>query len=288
VRRATIAATLAATALHGPAVSAAGSPCAVSWGDPQGDTTYGLVVAVPLQDRDLDVLGATVRVTPTHLVETVKVDRLDAAGPDYGTGHGVGLYLTKYGKALSFSARRDATYGDRARATGDTAAARTPVTFVADPATSTFTLSVARADVARLSASADKGLLTGIGGLTIRSDHLAGAGDAAGSTESTGTSADTAVQGDGATISLDACDARLRRTGLVLTACGGTVTATLRDGDGGPLAGAALAVTANGRTTTVRTDAAGRAAVRNARGLVRVAYAGVPGRLDPAIRTVRA
>ncbi len=195
-----------------PHAQAAGDPCVVSWNDAAGDTTYGLVYPVPVADDDLDATRVTVRATAKDLVFTVTVKRLTASGPAYGTGHGVGVFLTKYGRELVFSARKDATYGDRTRATGDTDAKRTPVRLSLDERTSTFTLTVARADVARLAGTPDRGEITGIGAFTLRNDQLGYAGDLTGSSSSVGTNADDAPSpNDAAKVSLDACDKRLRR-----------------------------------------------------------------------------
>jgi hypothetical protein len=193
-------------------VAAAGDPCAVSWNDPSGDTTYGLVYPVPIADPDLDATRVTVRATRTTVTVTVTVAHLDAAGPAYGTGHGIGLYLTKYGKTMSFVARADATYGNRSYATDDTAARRTPVRLVVDAAHSAYVLTVARADLARLAGTRSTGgELTGVGAFTVRSDHVEGASEATSSTQAVGTEADGARPGtSGARLNLDSCDARRR------------------------------------------------------------------------------
>ncbi|HEX8002825.1 MAG TPA: hypothetical protein VF519_09035 [Mycobacteriales bacterium] len=209
MRRTVLVAAATVLALCGTGAAAA-DPCAAAWTDGTGDTTYGLVYPVPLDDPDLDVTRVTVRATRADLVVTVTVRRLTPGGPAYGTGHGIGLYLTKYGTALSFAARRDATYGDRTYATGDTATARTPVRLVVDAKHSAYVLTVARRDVARLAGTrTNGGVLTGVGAFTLRSDHLAGASEAAGlSGGGVGTDADDAHPGDGARLDLDRCDRR--------------------------------------------------------------------------------
>jgi hypothetical protein len=200
------AAALALTSVAGVAVARAGAdPCAVSWTDPAGDTTYGLGVAVPLADDDLDATKVTVRANATSVVETVTVKHLDPAGPAYGTGHGIALYLTDHGTAVTFAARIDKTYGDKRSHTG--------VRLSVDPKASTFTLTVPRADLAKIAGSpTGGGTLSGVGGFTLRSDHTGGVADKAAPGASVGTNADgTSAGGDGATLSLDACDAHLRR-----------------------------------------------------------------------------
>jgi len=210
-RRSLLVAAATVLALRVPG-AAAGDPCAVSWTDAGGDTTYGLVYPVPVADPDLDALHVTVRATRTTVTVTVTVAHLDAAGPAYGTGHGIGLYLTKYGKAMSFVARADATYGNRTYATGDTPATRTPVRLVVDAKHSAYVLTVSRADLARLAGTQSTGgELTGVGAFTLRSDHLEGLSEAATSTQAVGTEADAAGPGGkGARLNLDSCDARRR------------------------------------------------------------------------------
>jgi hypothetical protein len=200
------AAALALTSVAGVAAArAAADPCAVTWTDPAGDTTYGLGVAVALQDDDLDATRVTVRATATTISETVTVKHLDPGGPAYGTGHGIGLYLTDHGTTVSLAARIDKTYGDRTSHQG--------LRLSVNAKANTFTLTVARADLARLAGSpTGGGTLTGVGGFTLRSDDVGGAGDKVAPSQSVGTNADgTSAGGDGAMLSLDVCDAHLRR-----------------------------------------------------------------------------
>jgi opacity protein-like surface antigen len=204
MRRTCLVAAAAVLALRGT-VAAAADPCAVSWTDAGGDTTYGLVYPVPLADPDLDVTRATLRADARTVTLTVTVAHLDPAGPAYGTGHGIGLYLTKYGTSLSFAARTDATYGDRASAPDG----RTPVRLAVDARRSAYVLTVSRADLARLAGTRSRGgVLGGIGAFALRSDHVQGASEAAGLASGIGTSADSATAADGARLDLDACDRR--------------------------------------------------------------------------------
>lgn len=206
-----LAAALALTSVGAGVVArAAADPCVVSWTDPPGDTTYGLGIAVPLADDDLDATRVTVRATATSLVETVTVKHLDPTGPAFGTGHGIALYFTEHGVAITIAARIDSTYGDKTGVTGDSTTHKTPVHLTVDTKTNAFTLTVARADLAKVAGSATGGgSLTGVGAFTLRSDDLAGASDKVSPSPSVGTNADSAP--GGATLNLDACDAALRR-----------------------------------------------------------------------------
>jgi hypothetical protein len=284
---------LAVTAAPVLRAGGAPGPCAVAWTDPAGDAFYNTgtgLVKPALADDDLDATGVSVRATATDLVVTVRVARLDPAGPKVGTGHGVGLVLTKYGTTMVFSARKDATYGDRTEAPDAASVVRLAVGADA------FTLTVRRADVARVAGTpAGGGDLTGIYVTTLRHDQAQVAVNATPlGAGHPGLSADeTAAGPNGATLSLDACDAVLRRTALTASVSGPAarrvVTATLRGGDGTPLPGQDVRLVARGRVLgAARTDGAGVARLTVAGGsAATVVYDGVPGSHDPASAKVR-
>lgn len=284
---------LVAASLAFPARGAA-PPCSLSWTDAPHDTVYnsGTGLAAPtVQDDDLDALSTTVRATATDIVVTVTVARLNTAGPTYGTGHGLVLVLTKYGKTMAFAARKDATYGDAV----DAPDAASVVSLTTDPASSTFTLTVRRSDLARVAGSPSlAGDLTGIAVSTIRYDHAEAALDATPlGAGHAGLTADDTSPGSGGTLSLDACDSALRATMLRASVTGPLsrrkVTATLLDGTGAPLVSQRVRVVASGSTVATATTNANGVATATLVGsrTVTLVYDGVPGAHTPARVTVR-
>ncbi|HEU0131623.1 MAG TPA: hypothetical protein VFQ85_11610 [Mycobacteriales bacterium] len=270
----------------------AASPCVTAWADPRADTFYetGAGAGATVPDDDLDATAVTVRVTATDVVVTAKVAALNAAGPAVGTGHGLLLTFTANRRPLVYAARKDATYGD-ATETPDIA---TDLLLTADARASAFTLTLRRADLAR-AAQTVSGTLTGVAVSTIRYDHAEAALDATPlGTGEVGHRADTTLAAPaGATVSLTACDALLRRTSLRVAVSGPatrrTVAATLRSGDGTPLPGQAVRLVSGGRTIAgARTDATGTARLTAPGGrTATVVYGGVPGAHDPVSAQVR-
>jgi hypothetical protein len=272
-----------------------GDPCATTWADPAGDTVYNTgtgLVQPAVADDDLDATNVTVRATATDLVATVRVAHLDAAGPKIGTGHGIGLVLTKYGKTMAFSARKDATYGDAVEAPD----AASVVRLTVDAKAGTFTLTLRRADLARIAGTpTNGGDLVGIYVTTLRHDQTQAAVNATplGAGHPGLTADETAPGSRGGDIALDDCDTQLRRTSLSVSVTGPVsrrvVAATLRGSNGAPLAAQPVRLLAGSRLLgTAKTDGSGTARFTLAGGRsVTVQYAGVAGRYSPASGTFR-
>lgn len=293
--RALVLGALAVAAVPVLPAGGTGDPCTLSWADPAGDTVYNTGTGLakpPVADDDLDATNVTVRATATEVVATVRVAHLDPAGPKVGTGHGLGLVLTKYGRTMAFAARKDATYGDAAEAPD----AASVVRLAVDATAGTFILTLRRADLARIAGTPTTGGdLTGIYVTTLRHDQTQVAVNATPlGAGHPGLSADEAAPGgSGGSLALDACDALLRRTALTVSVTGPAarraVTATLRGGNGAPLAAQTVRLLAGGRLLgTARTDGSGAARFTLPGGRsVTVQYAGVAGQHAPASVRVR-
>jgi hypothetical protein len=274
---------------------AAASPCDIAWTDPAGDVVVNTGTGVngpAVPDDDLDARATRLVVGYDEIDVIVRVAHLDPKGPAIGTGHGVSLVVTKYGKTMVFAARKDVTHGDKTE--GPDAAS--VVLLTADPAASTFTLTVRRADLARASGSPSRaGELTGIYVDTIRYDHAQAAVNATplGAGHAGLTADGTAPSSRGGTLSLDDCDAARYGTTLRLAVSGPasrrSVTATLRDRTGLPLARRRLRLAVGNKPAgSATTDSAGTARFSLAGGrTVVVTFDGEPGVHAPATASVR-
>ena len=153
------------------ATAAPGAPIpgCVTFGDPKGDASVGPLVDGPgVAEPDLDITGLVLQATPDTFRSITKVDKL-ASRPQSTPGHSFYTYFTVNKKAVALiaTAYDPAAFGDAqdglAAATAGTPAARSPQTrmtvdgalvtstvkSVFDVKTSTVTITIPRAELAK-------------------------------------------------------------------------------------------------------------------------------------------
>ena len=146
-RRALLAAVGVASVCTAGVVLAAEAATCPSWTDPAGDSGPG-AGAVPVGDKDLDLVAAQLRSTPEAFTAAVSVVRLGAAGPNpqSGSSDQFTVRMTVDGVEGEVTAKRDSVTGLRSAylSVGGTAVAATAV-YDLDKSTVVITTSAAEA-----------------------------------------------------------------------------------------------------------------------------------------------
>ena len=111
--RVALAAAIVAGAIGaGAGLAADSGPACPTWTDPAGDAGPG-TGAVPVGDKDLDVVSAEIASSPSTFLARVRVAKLGAAGPNSssGTSDQFTVRITVDGVEGELTAKRDATTG---------------------------------------------------------------------------------------------------------------------------------------------------------------------------------